>query len=248
MRLRNVRNEKSETAHRRRGRRVPQARDAAARRKTKDAALRAALTQMEARAEARDAELQRSEERLRAVVTNAPVILFAINADGIFTLSEGKGLAALGLAPGRLVGQSVFELYENSPEILLDIERALAGETFSSSVTLGDLVYESHFAPQWDAYGQVTGLFGVSIDATERSLAAAALLHAKEAAESANRAKSQFLANVSHELRTPLNAIIGFSEILCDQMVGELNEKQARYAQNVLASGAPSAGTQSTRF
>jgi signal transduction histidine kinase len=55
--------------------------------------------------------------------------------------------------------------------------------------------------------------------------------------ETASRHKSEFLANMSHELRTPLNAIIGFSEVLLERMFGELNEKQAEYLQDVLASG-----------
>ena len=59
----------------------------------------------------------------------------------------------------------------------------------------------------------------------------------KDAAEEANRAKSQFLANMSHELRTPLNAIIGFSEILHDRTFGELTPKQERYVGNILSSG-----------
>ncbi len=46
-------------------------------------------------------------------------------------------------------------------------------------------------------------------------------IHAKEAAEVANRSKSEFLANMSHELRTPLNAIIGFSEIIRDALLGD---------------------------
>jgi signal transduction histidine kinase/HAMP domain-containing protein len=55
--------------------------------------------------------------------------------------------------------------------------------------------------------------------------------------EVANRHKSEFLANMSHELRTPLNAVIGFSEVLTEQMFGEVNAKQAEYLQDILASG-----------
>ena len=53
----------------------------------------------------------------------------------------------------------------------------------------------------------------------------------------ASRTKSEFLANMSHELRTPLNSIIGFSEILHDGVFGPVNEKQAKYVNNVLVSG-----------
>lgn len=53
----------------------------------------------------------------------------------------------------------------------------------------------------------------------------------------ATRHKSEFLANMSHELRTPLNAIIGFSEVLQDQVFGNLTERQLRYVTNILTSG-----------
>ena len=55
--------------------------------------------------------------------------------------------------------------------------------------------------------------------------------------EAASRHKSEFLANMSHELRTPLNAVIGFSEVLQEQMFGELNDKQKEYVHDIHASG-----------
>jgi signal transduction histidine kinase len=55
--------------------------------------------------------------------------------------------------------------------------------------------------------------------------------------ETTSRHKSEFLANMSHELRTPLNAIIGFSQMMREKMVGDVNEKQAEYLDDIISSG-----------
>ncbi len=59
----------------------------------------------------------------------------------------------------------------------------------------------------------------------------------KNAAEAANRAKSDFLANMSHELRTPLNAVIGFAEALEHRLFGDLNQKQSEYINDIKTAG-----------
>ena len=128
------------------------------------------------------------ESLLRASVTNAPIILYALDGKGIFTLSEGKGLEDLELAGGEVVGQSVFDLYADKPEILNYLCRSLVGEEMTWIVELKDKFFENRTTPLLNEMGEVMGIVGVAIDITEhvrieeqlRQLAAA-VEHAEDA-------------------------------------------------------------------
>jgi PAS domain S-box-containing protein len=184
-----------------------------------------------ARKNAEDA-LKHSELRLRAVVTNAPVILFAISSSGVLTLCDGKGLVDLHAAPQDFVGRTVGDLEAVLPGTSAAYECAMAGDRATIVQQACGRTYETQFVPVHHG-NAVTGLIGVAIDITERKRSEVEAQRARAVAEAASKAKSEFLANMSHEIRTPMNCILGMTELALD---GPLSDEQREYLDLVKVS------------
>jgi PAS domain S-box-containing protein len=115
-----------------------------------------------------EAALQRSDARLSTLISTAPVILYAFDRQGQFTLSEGKGLETLGLKPGEVVGQSIFDVFCDHSEIVENTKRAIAGEITGFVTFLEGRYYETFFNPVYDEFGHITEIIAASVDVTEQ--------------------------------------------------------------------------------
>ena len=120
-------------------------------------------------------ELREGQARLRTIVTGTPLVLFALDRDGAYTLVEGRGLETLGVSPEMVLGRSIFDVYSNQPEITDAVKQALAGEEVTAAADFGGSVFEAQLTPLRDAAGAIAGVIGVAMDITERRRAEAAI-------------------------------------------------------------------------
>jgi signal transduction histidine kinase len=174
-------------------------------------------------------QLQASRERLAAVVSSAPIALFALDSTGRFLLAEGQALSPLHLSSDQLTGHFLSELGPEFARLAEELRVGLAGKSGEAQLQVGKVDLHIRYGPLHDPPGKASGVIAVAIDISEQ--------RRSEEARRESEAKSRFLATVSHELRTPLNSVLGFSQLLTAETYGPLNERQQHYLDNILTSG-----------
>ena len=172
------------------------------------------------------AALARERDLLRTLMDSLPDLIYVKDVNGRY-ITVNRSLQRLWGNPSleSIVGKTVFDFVGDDlagtySQVDLDVlrhDRAVVDSEEQVVTSTGEQrVYSSTKVPLHDQFGNVTGLVGIDRDITRRKRAEVELRQAREAADAANRAKSDFLANMSHEIRTPLNAVIGITDLLLD--------------------------------
>ncbi len=193
-------------------------------------------------------ERRRTEQRLREAVSqtreyrvlfeNSNSLVCIANSEGRFVQINPAWSRALGWSEDELLTRPFVELVHP------DDAEATTRETARLFGEGGALVaFENRFRTRagdwrwlaWNATADTAQgrIYAVAIDVTERKAAEAELVRSKEIAESANRAKSDFLATMSHEIRTPMNGVLGMLGLLLDT---PLDHEQREFAETSRAS------------
>jgi PAS domain S-box-containing protein len=206
-----------------------------------------------------DAQLEETKILLETILDSIPDVIGVQDTDHKIMRYNRAGYKFLNMTPDEVAGKTCFELIgRNAPcsicatSEVYETKKPAQVERFEEALGMW---LDVRAYPLLDEAGNLVKVIEHLRDITEKKRAeeelrmsrdhlekevadrTAELRIAKEAADAASRAKSDFLASMSHELRTPLNAIIGFSEVLQDRYFGELNEKQADYVNDIVESG-----------
>jgi two-component system, chemotaxis family, CheB/CheR fusion protein len=188
--------------------------------------------------------LRQSEERYRALIDASAQMVWTTDADGRVVEDSPSWRAFTGQNTEQWLGSGWLDAVHPN-------DRERAAGVWAQSVADGASVDTQwrirrddgswrlthvRAVPLRNADSTVRGWVGMNTDITERAEAERATRVARDAAEKASAAKSQFLGVISHELRTPLTAVIGLSDLMRSGVVGELNPKQTDYIERIRLS------------
>lgn len=164
--------------------------------------------------------LRESEAILRRFASNIPGIASILNAEGVFQLSEGRGLADLGLTSDQVVGRSVSEVFRHVPQVQKDVRRGLAGEEFMSTAQLGPLTFETYYVPLRKADGSTAGLLGIANNVTERKRAEEQRLLLERQVQHAQKLESLgvLAGGIAHDFNNLLMAILGNADLALHEL------------------------------
>ena len=183
--------------------------------------------------------LRQSEERLRAIAEATPIPIVIVRAsDGVALYGNPAMAELIGQPLEQIFGAHMLDFYYDPaerPKLLttLQTEGRLTGYEIQIKHADGSPVWVAA-STRLITYGGQACLMSGLYDLTERKQVEVVLQKAREAAEEASRAKSEFLASMSHEIRTPMHAVIGMTGLLLDT---PLSHQQRDFAETIRTSG-----------
>lgn len=157
---------------------------------------------------------------LEQIISTLPGHIYWKNREGVYLGCNENLAKMINLASSKkIIGRTIHQIYPGMPEIALKVEQddreVIEKNQDKYYEELGvdhnnnDAIYMTHKVPLHNASGKAWGMLGLSFDITARKKAEEALVIAKDDAERANKAKSEFMEFMTHELRTPLTGMLG---------------------------------------